>query len=206
MIFSVFVLLAYFSLFIELVLIPVPSVVSTYQLVYKSKEQQRTEVLGRIRSFPFIIKLFRFILPAFLNIITFSLPLLFIFLPISKSLLKVNPMTSIGFNIAALVLIFIGRVITLLSSIQLNKTAHPGDAPDFIAVSGIFNYSRNPGILGMLLFIIGALILFPSIYFLIGILFYTVYMHYKVLLEEKYLTERFAENYLPYKSKVPRYL
>jgi protein-S-isoprenylcysteine O-methyltransferase Ste14 len=70
---------------------------------------------------------------------------------------------------------------------------------------GLFSRMRNPGLVGLYIFIFGIWISIPSIYFLLGILFYIGYMHFKVLMEEDFLTNRYGSSYNEYISKTRRY-
>lgn len=207
---TIVVVAAYLSLLVELVFFPVPSVASTYQLAYQPLESTKgSEFKGEldaVRSWSSLKKVFLLVLPALLNVIVFLLPIGFILFPLL--LQKMFPMFQspnwlLGFGI---LLVLLGRLLTFGSALRLRKeNSQKGD--DFqLHDESVFQLSRNPILLGMYIMILGFYLIFPSIIFGLGILFYIFYMHFKVLLEEDFLEHHFGKPYVDYKTKTRRYL
>jgi protein-S-isoprenylcysteine O-methyltransferase Ste14 len=71
---------------------------------------------------------------------------------------------------------------------------------------GIFHYSRNPGLDGMFVFFIGFGLIFPTLMSWIGLLFYFIYMLFRVRIEEEFLKEFFQQEYAAYCLKTKRFL
>ena len=204
------VILAYLSLAVELISFPVPSVASTYQLGYQATESdKKTEEhgkLGTIKQWSFPKKVFFLFLPAVVNILVFIYPIgrLVAFDKIAI------PFDLYAFNWASIILgsllVLIGRVITFSSVLNIRKNNQQKGNSFELKKKGLFNLSRNPGLIGMYLMIIGFFIIFPNFLFLLGILFYLGYMHFKVLLEEDFLKNHFGSPYIEYKNRTNRYI
>jgi protein-S-isoprenylcysteine O-methyltransferase Ste14 len=75
-----------------------------------------------------------------------------------------------------------------------------------IADANFYKASRNPQVLGCGLYVIGFLILWPSLYALVWAALLIVVLHEMVLTEEEHLQKTFGEKYEWYCSIVPRYL
>jgi protein-S-isoprenylcysteine O-methyltransferase Ste14 len=77
---------------------------------------------------------------------------------------------------------------------------------DFLNQDGPYRFVRNPLYLGNFLIVGGLLIVFSNILALfIGISFLIFQYSFIVLAEEKYLKEKFGNEWLEYKEKVPRF-
>ena len=74
-----------------------------------------------------------------------------------------------------------------------------------LITTGIFRISRNPAFLGFDLLYLGILLMFFNFFLLLSSLFAGVMLHLQILNEEKFLEERFGEEYIKYKSKTGRY-
>ena len=76
-----------------------------------------------------------------------------------------------------------------------------------LVVSGIFNYSRNPMYLGMVLILLGLSLKFNLIG---GLIFTTLFIlfitNFQIKPEEKAMQKIFGEEFLSYKNKVRRWL
>ena len=92
---------------------------------------------------------------------------------------------------------------------QLNKhktTVHPDGVTTVIISNGIFRYSRNPIYLSFTLLYIGFILLFNAVAGLVFLLPLLVITQKGIIeREEIYLTEKFGEDYLHYKSNVRRW-
>ncbi|MCK4890585.1 MAG: hypothetical protein KAS97_11690, partial [Candidatus Aminicenantes bacterium] len=74
-----------------------------------------------------------------------------------------------------------------------------------LKVSGIYKYSRNPQILGYGLLLAGFGVLWPSWYIFAGLISYAFIIHKMVLTEEIHLENLYADKYVSYCNKTPRY-
>jgi protein-S-isoprenylcysteine O-methyltransferase Ste14 len=112
--------------------------------------------------------------------------------------------------------VFIGLSITLFSFLilrkavrQLNKhktTINPSGKTTSIVSEGIYKYTRNPMYISFTLFHIGISIAFNSwLSFLLLVPLLPLVQKGIIGKEEKYLTQKFGEEYLMYKSMVPRW-
>ena len=207
---SIIVLLAYISLVIELVFFPVPSVASTYQLTVKarpnSKGTQAIGQIGKISRWNGIMKTILLVVPAIINILVFLFPLFLILNPVVNQKIFFIFDGSWISNGLGILLILTGRFITIWSVMEIRKKNRQIHDEFNLQTKGLFDLSRNPGLVGMYLFILGIFLIFPGLGFLIGIFFYLGYMHFKVLLEEDFLTNHYGDSYIQYKEKTRRYL
>ena len=207
---SILLLLAYISLLIELVFFPVPSVASTYQLSYQAQASatgaEMKGALQKVRSWSLLKKVFLLVLPAMINIATFVLPLVFLWRPalLDKCWPVFQPANL--FTYLGLILVVIGRLITFGSVLKIRKNNSQLGEDFQLHENSFFSLSRNPGLIGMYLMIAGLCLIFPSLYLMVGLVFYIGYMHFKILLEEDFLANQFGQSYLNYQSKTKRYL
>lgn len=174
------------SILAEIVLIPVPSVASTVQL---ARNQHRSAVLLSLISLPIIYS-------------TFCFPLLNSWLfPTSKPLFQYFWTLVLG-----VLMIIIGRWITVRSAFDIHRTNRSLDRQTTIVTNGLFRFSRNPGIVGMVITLLGLWFTWPHPLMALGIVYYCGYMHYKILLEEHYLSGKFPKTYSNYCLTTKRYL
>lgn len=98
--------------------------------------------------------------------------------------------------------------MTIRMFIQIGKgTLAPWNPTRKLVVSGIYRYTRNPMITGVLFVLLGESILLGSfIIFLWFIIFFVVNTVYFLLFEEPGLEKRFGNEYLEYKKNVPRWI
>ena len=76
-----------------------------------------------------------------------------------------------------------------------------------ILSDGIYGISRNPVYVAMVFIYLGVVFLFNSLWILPPLILVLLVMHYGVILrEEKYLEQKFGEEYLNYKEKVRRWI
>ena len=146
------------------------------------------------------------------NVVIFP-PLLFLLTLIIALIFKlIFPILSIPkpIQLIGFILIAIGLVILFIAIRQLNShrtSIHPDGVTTKIVTNGIFRYSRNPIYVSFTLLYLG-IILFMSaligLFFLIPLLLIT--QEGIIKREEKYLTEKFKENYIKYKSSVRRWI
>ena len=73
--------------------------------------------------------------------------------------------------------------------------------------TGIYGISRNPIYIAMALVYAGIAFLFNSFWFLPPLILVLLIIHFGVILrEEKYLADKFGDEYLNYKNRVRRWL
>jgi|688.fasta_scaffold01872_5 protein-S-isoprenylcysteine O-methyltransferase Ste14 len=120
------------------------------------------------------------------------------------SLMKSNTMVFIGFSV-----MFISLTLTIVSQITMSNSWRIGidlDKKTELITIGIFNYSRNPIFLGMVLFMSGIFLVTPNILILMIVLLGFILIEFQVRLEEEFLEKQFGEEYIKYKKEVRRYI
>lgn len=208
---ALIVYLAYLSLAIELIFFPVPSVASSYNL-WSEKEDYAKEVKDAkidMANWSLPKKVIFLALPIVIISLTFILPLLYasgllvpdsIFQWMQESKMKTIVM------ILSFAFILGGRALTFYSVMKIRRdNAQAGESFDLKNTS-IYSKSRNPIQLGMYLFAFGLILLYPVPLFIIGLVFYVLYMDYKIKIEEKFLKEKFGEAYQKYSLSTKRYI
>ena len=117
-----------------------------------------------------------------------------------------------GINIFALIFLIIAAIIIILSMYKFKKiktTISPlrPNKTSSLVKSGIYEYTRNPMYLGLLLMLFStALFLKNLISFLIIPLFILFITKNQILPEEEALENIFGEEYKNYKKKVRRWI
>ncbi len=198
-------LFAYGSLVFELVVLPIPSEASTYQLFLRAPprdpEQDR---LSRARLRRRRWKVVRYFLPTSLGIALFLIPLVLLWLPDwHAALWPIRAMETTSISAAGMALVLLGRAVTFGATLQLRRAKRRSAG---LAAHGFFRHSRNPGLVGMYLFYLGCVLIYPSWLLLGGFLPYALNMHRRVLMEESHLSCSLGATYATYRGRVPRYL
>lgn len=107
------------------------------------------------------------------------------------------------------VLGFAGNLLFLIAVCTMKDSWRAGipekDQTRFVT-EGIFKYSRNPAFLGFDLMYTGVLLIYLNPLNILFTGFVIVMLHLQILQEERYLQQRFGEEYVAYKEKVSRYL
>ena len=199
------VLLSYASLLLELVVFPVPSEASTYQLLTReaprAPEQDR---LSRARERPRSWKLLGYFLPTATVVVLFLIPLVWIAFPATRDwFFPLRSLENDGVRLLGMAVIVLGRAIAFLAALQLRQVQSAGSG---LAARGLFNHSRNPILIGMYTFYLGLFLVSPCWVLLLGFFPYVINMHRRVLMEESHLSHSFGEDYTAYRRSVPRYL
>ncbi|MEO0438738.1 MAG: methyltransferase [Pseudomonadota bacterium] len=205
---SAVVILAYLSLALELVIIPVPSAVSAIALINSERAQGQSWT-----------RQFRWLFPALVNIAVFAVPLLQSCFWLGQVLVQsdgADPAANAreGLPIAALflgtLLVAVGRSLTVSVALAMRSSKALGLMNGTLELPlqdrGVFQYRRNPGLLGMYLFALGVLMLKPSLWFALGFGHYIWHMHRRILMEEDYLVDRFGRDYEAYLDRTRRYV
>ena len=125
--------------------------------------------------------------------------------------------TPITQGISSLILKIIGIVVmftglALLVRTRRQFTVHqqptdPGQATSKIITTGPFSISRNPLYLGGILIFFGLALAANFLWPLLTLIISVILCHtFLILPEEKYLTEKFGEEYIQYTNSVRRWL
>lgn len=195
------VVCAYASLLVELVVFPIPSEASTWQLVgaQGAGATSAGDELQRARQRPLLQKLLRYFVPTALGVLLWLLPLVCVFVPVVGEALWCTRMPWLV--APGLVLLVAGRVLTFVSVLQLRAQRRRGGGPGWL-----FRRSRNPGLVGMFTCYLGLCCLFGSPLLWLGLPLYVANMHGRVRMEEAHLAVRLGAAWTEYVRSVPRYL
>ena len=86
-------------------------------------------------------------------------------------------------------------------------TLAPWDPPRHLVRVGLYRFSRNPMYVGVLLILIGWTAAFRTRSLVIYTITVAILFHLRVIIfEEPWLARTFAQEWPPYKSRVPRWL
>lgn len=195
-----FVLAGYASLLAELLLLPVPSEASTWQLFRPRSPSDGVLARAQARSAP--AKLLAYLLPTALGVALFLLPLAAALVPGLRADLPWSVAPGEWLLALGLWLVAGGRALTIKTAIGLRRQRRRGG----LRQHGLFAWSRNPGLLGMFAFYLGNCALCPSLVLLLGLPLYLWNMHRRVRLEEAHLQGAHGPAYSEYRERVPRYL
>lgn len=118
---------------------------------------------------------------------------------------------SYGVEVSTFVII-LGVIIDLLAMKEFRKhkttltPLHP-EKTTFIVTTGIFNYSRNPMYLGLVLILLGISVRVNLVGGIVILPLFVFYLSYfQIIPEEKVLEIKFGDEYLNYKRRVRRWL
>jgi protein-S-isoprenylcysteine O-methyltransferase Ste14 len=75
-----------------------------------------------------------------------------------------------------------------------------------LITTGIFKYTRNPIFLFMDLYFIGIMLIYPTVIFTLTAIGTAIGMQLQIMREEKFLSEKFGEEYQKYKKNTGRYV
>jgi protein-S-isoprenylcysteine O-methyltransferase Ste14 len=201
---SILVLAAYSTLLLELVVFPIPSEASTYQLFFEDAASADTgPAIARARGRSWIGKTFLYLLPTSLGVVLFLVPPVAVLFPaVIEFLWPLPALQTAPVAWAGGILVVLGRSLTFSSVLQL-RGMHEKEGR--FAGEGLFRFSRNPGLVGMYAFYLGNCLLFPCVVLYAGFVPYVLNMHKRVRMEESQLTRRLGEEYEDYLRRVPRY-
>ena len=80
-----------------------------------------------------------------------------------------------------------------------------GAPPERLVDTGIYAWTRNPMYLGHIIYMIGVAAVFQSWFAALISVARTVWFHFRVLRDERGLSERFGEPYIAYTKRVRRW-
>ncbi|PVZ87076.1 isoprenylcysteine carboxyl methyltransferase [Serratia sp. S1B] len=116
---------------------------------------------------------------------------------------------TLGFAVVLVAVAFAMMFSTSLAFHRANTTVHPQKFHQVnnLIVNGIFRFSRNPIYLGLLLLLAAWALVLDSWLVWIGWLLFFVYLdRMQVPREERFLAQRFGNEYLAYCQRVRRWL
>jgi protein-S-isoprenylcysteine O-methyltransferase Ste14 len=184
------VLGAYVAMGLELALLAVPSAVSTRALL---RRPELASASARIAT----------ALPIALILLLFAVPPVAALVPgVLAYLLPIPQLANPEVRWTGVALLVAGKLLAPLSLPPLRRALQQGS----LARSGLFAYSRHPGLVGLFAFYLGAALIYPCAVLFAGVPFYALHMHRRALMEEALLRERFPHDYDDYARRVPRYL
>ncbi len=208
---AVILYLLYLSLAIELLFFKVPSVASSYNL-WSEKDEYKTEMKNtglNISEWSVFKKLIFLASPILIIYSTFIMPLLYAsgILEISDTYYWIEDSeVQTILKIIPFMFMIIGRGLSFYAVMKIRKNnTQTGDSFE-LKSNSVYNRSRNPIQLGMYLFSIGLILLYPSAILIGGMVFYILYMDYKIKIEEKFLQEKFGDAFSEYSLKTKRYI
>ena len=209
----IILLVVYATIIYEIAVLPVPSVASTYQLFFVERADDAVKtsppgsLLQRIRGLSNTNKLILLFVPTAISVVNYCFPITLHFLP--ESLLQAVMLPSIKSfwgDLLGLVLIIAGRSLALLSVVNI-RAQNSQQNDDFdLKTAGLFGFSRNPILVGMYLTYWGIFFILPNIVTLIGFFIYAANMHFRILLEEDFLSHLFGEKFIEYRNHTRRYI
>ncbi len=192
---------AYLSLTWELCIWRVPSVASTAQLL--GRAPSAAGPLAQARALPAGTKLWRFGGPAVFHVVVYAVPLAAVFWPeILRPLLPIEAMHATACRWLGASLVVAGRALTLTAVVSLRARVDGAD----IQTEGAYAWSRNPALVGLYLFLLGAVCLRPAWLLFASAVLHAAWMHGRVRLEESHLLSVAGERYRSYLLRVPRYV
>lgn len=203
---QIVIILMYLSLLLELTVFHVPSVASSLN-IWNPSDNILTHYSEKYKS---IFRMSRwkkfclFILPLGVIYLTYFFPM-FLFVETSIDL-KLFYQPGIASLILGIILILLGRFITFFSVLKIREENRQKEDSFKLHDESVFSKTRNPGLVGLYIFLQGIWFVIPSLYFLIGIFFYMCYMHFKVLMEEDFLSNIYGEPYKLYSQQTKRYI
>lgn len=112
------------------------------------------------------------------------------------------------FKCVAILLMLMGDIFFLLAVLTMRDSWRAGIAREDetkLITNGIYQISRNPAFLGFYLVYIGVMLAFINIPLVIMTVMTIGAFHMQIREEEKFLEQRFGEEYVAYKKQVGRY-
>ncbi len=204
---EIFVLLIYLSILVEIVVFPVPSVASTYQLWNQTAGVKKKSLLCRVQHWPRLLKLCLLVLPTTISVLVYCFPLLVMFFrPVEATFTPLSIMPELYANLIGTGLMVFGRSVSFFSVLAIRKDNSQQNGEFALKTEGVFGLSRNPILLGMYCTFIGLFFVFPYPIMLVGVSVYLINMHFRILLEEDFLEDKFGQQFILYKQTTRRYL
>ncbi|MFK7782314.1 methyltransferase family protein [Psychroserpens sp.] len=197
------IVLFYISLFVELYFYSIPSIVSTKKILKpdQSITDYFSEHIKSILNWSLPLKVLVFVVPMIFIYVLHLLPAYALY---DLLFFDIQIQNSYSTYIIGIGLVVFGRIISHLYLLSIKKIKTQSFTG--FVTSGLFKFSRNPGLLGLYISFLGFYVIQPSTLFLICYLIYIIHMHFKIIMEENYLTNTHGEDYKEYLQKTRRYL
>lgn len=113
-------------------------------------------------------------------------------------------------KIIGIIPLILGIVLNLIADKKFkvnHTTVKPGQESKVLITDGVFNYTRNPMYLGMVLILISFILFLGSVTSFLIIPFFVYIINKRfIYLEEKMLEIKFGEEWLNYKEKVHKWI
>lgn len=109
-------------------------------------------------------------------------------------------------RVIGLTSVTIGLGIMFISILRLGFLRSLGIQSGAFKKTDFYRLTRNPQVIGCVLYMIGFTILWPSLYALSWGLSLSAILHVMVLTEEEHLHNTYSQDYEGYSKSVPRYL
>ena len=115
---------------------------------------------------------------------------------------------NIYLQLFSILILVIGLIIVTISLVNLGKSTRLGLPTEntTLKTNGIYRFSRNPMYFGFNLLTIASMFYCINIVLLILGIYSIITYHLIILGEERFLEERFRDEYFSYKKKVRRYI
>jgi protein-S-isoprenylcysteine O-methyltransferase Ste14 len=151
-----------------------------------------------------------FLLEPFLGIFVVPIIILFFFPP-SQYAWEFEFPLNVATGSAGILVTSVGIVLIAVTTFLLARigegSAAPWDPPRILVVHGIYRYTRNPMVLGVLFTVLGECIVTWSVPLFLLFLFLFIGNHILFVKgEEPELLQRFGEEYKLYMENVPRWI
>ena len=102
------------------------------------------------------------------------------------------------------VFLFVGFIILIIAWFGLGTASSFGLDKEGLKTTGIYQYTRNPQLLGYGLILLSFIILYPSWYSLSWFVQYVIISYFMILSEEEFLRLRYGKKFEDYCNTVPR--
>lgn len=150
----------------------------------------------RLSPVSYLLEIFTFALHV--NMFYFTVPSPWPYLPkLSENSLLI---------VASSLLFGIGLILLLISWFNLGSRPSLGVDRNKLKTTGLYNYSRNPQLIGYGLMLISFGVMFFSWLTINWLLLYLIAAYFMIKSEEEFLKNNYKEEYLSYCRKVPRVL
>ena len=202
---QIVIILTYISILLEIIIFPVPSVASSYQLIKQKKSLPEGFFYKRIQNLNLWQKVILLALPTLLSIIAYCAPLILIILS-EFSNIPVYKTENAWLKFIAFIFILAGRAISVYSTISIRRNNRQIGKSFELKTGSLFSVSRNPILLGLYVSYVGMIILFPYFFMLIAFGYYILHMHFRILIEESFLRYKFGDKYVNYMGRTKRYI
>ena len=196
---------AYTSLLVELTSLRVPSVASALS-IWRGGRPLSDGYSAKYRRIFELTRIWKLVLaiPLLVVYAVYAYPAFVIWLGpdlLGDYLYAPGPLA----EVLGLAMLLTGRVLAMVTAHTIRRNNEQCGESFYLHTDGLFRWSRNPGLIGMYLFVVGIWVTMPSASLLVGILFYFLYMHFKVCMEEDFLSNKFGDQYADYLVRTRRY-